>query len=104
MFETAQMHMIDFWFAAETTLLMVGSHTTISASDPSRIAPFCGYMLRILAMFVEVHATNSFLVRRPVSTPLVQRTERRSSRPPVPLGMKGKPLSPMRFCSVLNAA
>ena len=43
-------------------------------------------------------------VSRPVSTPLVHSTASRSSSPPVPLGIIGKPSSPIRFCSVLNAA
>ncbi|MNL53122.1 hypothetical protein D3C87_1763450 [compost metagenome] len=47
----------------------LGSQTTISASAPTRIAPFFGYMFRILAMLVEVTATNSFIVKRPVITP-----------------------------------
>ena len=38
-------------------------------------------------MLVEVTATNSFGVSRPVSTPLVHSTESRSSRPPVPFGI-----------------
>ena len=55
-------------------------------------------------MLVEVTATNSFGVSRPVSTPLVQSTASRSSSPPVPFGIDGKPFSPMRFCSVVKAA
>ena len=38
-------------------------------------------------MLVEVNATNSFIVRRPVETPNVQSSDIRSSRPPVPLGI-----------------
>ena len=45
-------------------------------------------------MLVEVTATNSFGVSRPVSTPLVQSTASRSSSPPVPFGIDGKSLQP----------
>ena len=54
-------------------------------------------------MLVEVTATNSFIVSRPVPTPLVHRTASRSSRPPVPLGILVKSPSPMRFCSSVKA-
>ena len=43
--------------------------TTISASAPSTMAPLRGYMFSALAILVEVAATNSFIVRRPVFTP-----------------------------------
>ena len=46
-----------------------GSQTTMSASAPTAIAPFRGCMFRIRAEFVEVTATNSSGVSRPVSTP-----------------------------------
>ena len=54
-------------------------------------------------MLVEVTATNSFIVSRPVSTPLVQSTGRRSSRPPVPFGILAKSPMPLRFCAVVKA-
>ena len=54
-------------------------------------------------MLVEVAATNSFIVRRPVSTPVVQSTGRRSSSPPVPFGILVKSPTPKRFCSVVKA-
>ena len=38
-------------------------------------------------MLVEVTATNSFMVSRPVSTPWVHSTGMRSSSPPVPFGI-----------------
>ena len=79
-----------------------GSHTTMSASAPSTIAPFRGYMLRIFAMLVEVTATNSFIVSRPVLTPFVHSTGMRSSRPPVPFGIFVKSPAPVRFCSVVK--
>ncbi|MCY1458338.1 hypothetical protein D9M71_757120 [compost metagenome] len=53
-------------------------------------------------MLVEVTATNSFIVSRPVLTPLVHSTGMRSSSPPVPLGILVKLPTPLRFCSVVN--
>ena len=54
-------------------------------------------------MLVEVTATNSFIVSRPVRTPLVHSTGIRSSSPPVPFGILVKSPSPIRFCSVVKA-
>ncbi len=54
-------------------------------------------------MLVEVTATNSFCVSRPVSTPLVHSTDSRSSRPPVPFGIFVKLPSPVRFWAVVKA-
>ena len=71
--------------------------------DPTSTAPVPGYIPRIFAMLVEVTATNSFGVSRPVPTPSVQSSGIRSSSPPVPFGIEGKPASPIRFCSVVKA-
>jgi hypothetical protein len=60
-------------------------------------------MFRILAMLVEVTATNSSGVSRPVVTPWVQSIGIRSSSPPVPLGILVKSPTPYRFCSVVKA-
>ena len=54
-------------------------------------------------MLVEVTATNSSLVSRPVLTPAVHSTGMRSSSPPVPFGILVKSPMPMRFCSVVKA-
>ena len=54
-------------------------------------------------MLAEVTATNSSLVSRPVLTPAVHSTGRRSSRPPVPLGILRKSPTPLRFCAVVKA-
>ncbi len=55
------------------------------------------------ATLVEVTATNSSGVRRPVSTPSVQSTASRSSTPFEPFGMMRKSSRPRRFCSVVKA-
>ena len=55
------------------------------------------------AMLVEVTATNSFIVSRPVATPCVHSIGSRSSRPPVPLGILVKSPRPISFCLVVNA-
>jgi hypothetical protein len=52
---------------------------------------------------VEVTATNSFGVSRPVATPWVQSIGSRSSSPPVPFGILVKSPTPWRFCSVVKA-
>ena len=44
-------------------------------------------MFRILAILLEVIATNSCRVKRPVSTPSVQRTDNLSSSPLLPFGI-----------------
>ncbi len=54
-------------------------------------------------MLEEVTATNSSFVSRPVVTPAVQSSDRRSSRPPVPLGILRKSSMPSRFWSVVKA-
>ena len=54
-------------------------------------------------MLVEVTATNSFIVSRPVATPWVHSIGMRSSSPPVPFGILVKSPTPYRFCSVVNA-
>ena len=54
-------------------------------------------------MLVDVTATNSFIVKRPVFTPLVQRRGILSSKPPVPFGIFVKSPTPNLFCSVVNA-
>ena len=54
-------------------------------------------------MLVEVTATNSFGVSRPVSTPWVHSTGMRSSRPPVPFGILVKSPKPSSFCLVVKA-
>ena len=54
-------------------------------------------------MLVEVTATNSFIVSRPVLTPLVHSTGIRSSSPPVPFGILAKLPMPLRFCAVVKA-
>src|SRR3569832_106990 len=95
--------MIDCCDLAEMVFSLFGSQTTRSASAPTSTAPFLGYMLRILAMLVEVTATNSLGVRRPVLTPLVHSSGMRSSRPPVPLGILAKLPTPLRFCAVVKA-
>ena len=86
--------MADCCLSAVIVFERFGSQTTISASEPSRMAPLRGYMLRILALLVDVTATNSFMVSRPVFTPRVHRTGIRSSRPPVPFGILVKSPTP----------
>ena len=54
-------------------------------------------------MLVEVTATNSFGVSRPVVTPCVHSIGIRSSNPPVPLGILVKSPTPVRFCAVVKA-
>ena len=54
-------------------------------------------------MFVEVTATNSFIVIRPVATPCVHKSESLSSRPPVPFGILVKSPRPICFCCVVKA-
>ena len=60
-------------------------------------------MFRILAILVEVTATNSFIVIRPVPTPWVHSIGIRSSSPPVPFGIFEKSFSPARFWAVVKA-
>ena len=54
------------WVEAEMVRLTVGSKTTMSASDPTAITPFCGYMLKMRAVLVENTAANSLGVSLPV--------------------------------------
>ena len=77
--------------------LPLGSHTTMSASEPSAIAPLRGYILKICAALVEVTLTNSFMVKRPVLTPAFHNTSMRFSTPPVPLGILVKSSLPAAF-------
>ena len=54
-------------------------------------------------MLVEVTATNSFGVVRPVLTAYVHGTDNLSSSPPVPFGIWVKSQKPILFCSVVKA-
>src|SRR4051794_31867473 len=58
----------------------------MSASNPTPIEPFFGYMPYIFAWLVEVSATNWLGVMRPSATPLLHRICRRVSTPGMPLG------------------
>mmetsp|Transcript_10612 Transcript_10612/g.26008 ORF Transcript_10612/g.26008 Transcript_10612/m.26008 type:complete len:230 (+) Transcript_10612:473-1162(+) len=91
-----------FWWCVLALIVRVplGSHSTRSASAPGAMAPLRGKMLKILAALVEVTATNSDGVSRPVPTPWCHSTDMRSSTPPVPLGILRKSSLPMAFCGV----
>src|SRR4051794_20089857 len=94
--------MRDTCFFAVMVFVPFGSQITRSASEPGITAPFLGYILRMRAMLVDVAATNSSLVSRPVLTPAVHKTGMRSPRPPVPFGILVKSLAPIRFCLMVN--
>ncbi len=54
------------------------------------------------AALVEVTATNSFGVSRPLLTPSLHSTARRSSTPPQPFGIIAKLALPAAFCGAQN--
>lgn len=90
------------WVWAEMVRFLLGSQTTMSASEPTAITPFRGYRLKILAAFVLVTATNRMGSIMPACTPFSQTTDILSSTPFTPLGIFVKSSLPRAFCSVLN--
>lgn len=92
------------WLWAEMVRFLLGSQTTMSASEPTATTPFRGYKLKILAAFVLVTATNRVGSIMPACTPFSQSTAILSSTPFTPLGIFEKSSLPAAFCSALNVA
>lgn len=90
------------WLWAEMVRFLLGSQTTMSASEPTATTPFRGYKLKILAAFVLVTATNRVGSIMPACTPFSQSTAILSSTPFTPLGIFEKSSLPAAFCSALN--
>ena len=64
--------------------------------------PFCGKILKILAAFELVMATNLQGSMIPVWTPFSQITDIRSSTPLTPFGILEKSSFPSSFCALLK--
>ncbi len=60
-------HLTRLWLLAEMILVISGSHSTRSASDPTAMRPLRGNRLKTLAAFVLVTATNWFSSILPVT-------------------------------------
>lgn len=60
-------HLTRLWLLAEMILVISGSHSTRSASEPTAMRPLRGNRLKILAAFVLVTATNWFSSILPVT-------------------------------------
>lgn len=87
---------------AEIVRFLVGSQTTMSASEPMATTPLRGYKLKILAAFVLVTATNRGGSIRPAFTPFSHTTDILSSTPFTPFGIFEKSSLPRALSSALN--
>ena len=79
-----------------SVLARLGSHTTTSASQPTAIVPFLGYMPKIFAGAVAVISTKRFIEILPARTPSHSKY-RRVSTPGMPLGILAKLPRPSSF-------
>ena len=71
---------------------------TISASLPTAISPFLGYIPNIFAAFVEVTSTNLFTLILFSKTPYVYKSANLCSTPGAPFGILLKSSIPKSFC------
>ena len=74
----------------------------MSASEPTAMHPFLGYMLKILAALVDVTATKRVGSILPDTTPFSQIKDILSSTPLTPSGILEKSFLPISFCDEEN--
>lgn len=87
----------EWWVSTEMVCSNLGSQMTISASEPTAMHPFFGYMLNILAALVDVTATKRAGSILPETTPFSQMSAILSSTPLTPFGILVKSPLPISF-------